>query len=621
MKLKKNICFLLIQLLIISGQGVAAQFQPAPVVRSQEKTIVYGKIFYIHTVQKGQTLYSISKVYEVTQDDIKKANPDLDLVNLREGLALRIPDSKNTIAAAYPENREDFDAHVIKRKETIYSLSKKYKVSEDVIYYYNPWAKYGIKQDQTLWIPKNKELHDITPGARIDDQYYYYTTKEKDTLYSIAKIYGVEVADIMDANPELRNGLRQEQIIKIPKIRQVTETVTEPALPDTTPCIPPQQPYTFEVALMLPLYATLTAEETDVDSVQRRGLRGRNFAEFYEGFLLAMDSLKKTGFSVNLHVYDTERDTMRTYKAIKEIASGEPDLIIGPVYPEDVNIAGRFASYRNIKLISPLSTRSALVERYPGIVQIVPSRQSESYALANFIRQYKQGRILLIRGSDSLSMQSSWRFKKYLTQNMPADESGKPLYIHEYRLNDSLFNNLNKILARDQQNLLVVFSDNEAEVIPLVTRLIQRTALYPVTLFGMPSWQSWTNVDLNFLHNLQLHIVSPFYTDFSNPQVRNYLWKSRTVYGYEPYEISPQGYNYSMLGFDIGLYFLSALRQYGKNFMPCAAENQGDQLLTRYRFIRDGNGGYMNNNFSVIEYKTDFSVQKIATVTGEDLSQ
>ena len=122
----------------------------------------------------------------------------------------------------------------------------------------------------------------------------------------------------MDDNPELRNGLRPEQVIKIPKIRQVTETVTESVLPDTTPCVPPQQPYTFEVALMLPLYATFTAEETDVDSVQRRGLRGRNFAEFYEGFLLAVDSLKKTGFSVNLHVYDTERDTMRTYKQLKK---------------------------------------------------------------------------------------------------------------------------------------------------------------------------------------------------------------------------------------------------------------------------------------------------------------
>ena len=120
--------------------------------------------------------------------------------------------------AVYPENREDFHAHTVKRKDTIYSLARKYKVDDDVIYYYNPWAKDGIKPDQTLWIPRNKEMHDISAEARNNDAFYYYTPKEKDTLYSIARIYGVTVADIIDANPELRNGLRPEQVLKIPRI-------------------------------------------------------------------------------------------------------------------------------------------------------------------------------------------------------------------------------------------------------------------------------------------------------------------------------------------------------------------------------------------------------------------
>ena len=265
----------------------------------------------------------------------------------------------------------------------------------------------------------------------------------------------------------------------------------------------------------------------------------------------------------------------------RELSQIQPDLIIGPVYAEDVRIAGRFARFQETQLVSPLSSRPSLVERNTNIIQVSPSRQSESYAMANYLHGIKKGRIILIRGSDSISMQNSWKFKRYLLEHMPMDETGKPLYFKDYKLNDSLNTNLGKILSKEEENLLIVFSDNEPEVNFLVTRLIQRASLYPVILFGMPSWQSWTNVDLTFLHNLQLHLIIPFYTDFTDPGIKNFLFKSRLKYGYEPYEIFSLGYNFSMLGYDIGFYFLSALKQFGKNFMPCIDQVQADQLLTK----------------------------------------
>jgi hypothetical protein len=88
--------------------------------------------------------------------------------------------------------------------------------------------------------------------------------------------------------------------------------------------------------------------------------------------------------------------------------------------------------------------------------------------------------------------------------------------------------------------------------------------------------------------------------------------KSRDEYGFEPYEISPLGYNFSMLGYDIGLYFLSALKYYGRNFQQCLDQVDADQLLTRYRFLREGTGGYLNTNFVLIQYKKDFTVEKIS---------
>lgn len=628
--MKKFVIFLVFaQVILFISHPVLSQFQPAEVVRSQEETIVNGKVFYIHTVQKNQTLYSISKAYDVTQEEIKAANPQVDVINLTEGIAIRIPESASRIAVAYPENRKDFYAHKIKKGQTVYSLSKKYDVPEAVIYHYNPWAKEGIRPDQTIWIPRKREMFDISQTAEVSDLFYYYTAKEKDTLYSIARSYNVGVADIINANPDLRNGLKAGQVLKIPKIVQLPDDIasqTDTLLESEQPCIAPSQPVTYNVALMLPFFAnipieepkdSLSEEDTYISTSRQQGLRGGNFAEFYEGFMLALDSVKKAGMSVTLHVYDTERDTVKVKKIVRELSLIHPDLIIGPVFSEDVSITGRFARYEEIQLVSPLSVKPELVNNNPNIIQVVPSKTHEGYSLANYLKQLNKGRFILVRGTDSLSMKNSWRFKKYFMDHAPADISDQPLHFADYVLKDSLMRVLHKILSKEEENYIVVFSDHEPDVSKLVSRLYLLSDVYPIRLVGMSTWQVWKSIDWIQLHGLQLQLISPFYVDYSSPLTRNFLLKSRSKLGYEPYEVKSQGYNFTMLGYDIGFYFLSALKQYGRNFGNCINQVEADQLLTKFHFLKTGSGGYINTNCNIVQYGEDFSVEKKAISSGE----
>ncbi len=225
--------------------------------------------------------------------------------------------------------------------------------------------------------------------------------------------------------------------------------------------------------------------------------------------------MKKMGFSVNLHVFDTERDTMKTKKIIRDLSLIQPDLIIGPVYSEDVRIAGRLAKYKDINLVSPLSNRTSLVNQNARIIQVIPSKEDEYKSLANYLSTLTKGRLVLLRGTDTVSIHGASLFRKYLQEHMPVDVNNAPLVMDSYKLNDSLLTNLSRVLTQQNDNILIVFSESEPDVSRLMTKLYMMSSLYPIQIYGMPSWQMWKTIELNYFHHLQLHLISPFYIDYN----------------------------------------------------------------------------------------------------------
>jgi LysM repeat protein/ABC-type branched-subunit amino acid transport system substrate-binding protein len=612
--------------MLSAGAPVIAQFQPTEVVRSKEKTLVNGKVYYIHTVQKGQTLYSISKAYEVSQDLIRQENPNIDPSALKEGLVLRIPAQANTVAPVYPQNREDFIDHKVRKGQTVYSLARKYHVDEELIYRYNPWAKQGIQPDQTIWIPKKEMQAAVTDNDQAPG-FYYHTVKESETLYSLSLLYNVTESDIVDQNVFLKDGLKTGQVLKIPRVSFRQEDVA----PDSAAVVVPFGPCeggmvenkTWEVALILPLFARYSAEEMavpadsateegSISSAQKQGgLRGRNFAEFYEGFLLAIDSLRQSGISLNLRVYDAERDQARVRSILQDVSDVHPDLIVGPVYSDEVELAGRLGMFQEVNVVSPLSTRTSLITNNPRIFQVVPSRDIEKEKLADYLSGIKAGRFVLIRGTDSVSIRESLKFKKYFLEHRPVNEQNLPIEMVDYRLNDSLLTRLGRVLSQHTENHVIVISESEPDVSRLITKLYMMAPLYPMSVYGMPSWQSWKTIDLNYFHSLGLHLISPFYIDYARPEVRRFMYKCRVAYGYEPYETGSLGYNFSMLGYDVGFFFLQSLQQYGKDFQNCIGNQQPSLLLASYRFVRAGTGGFANTGFNMIKYNKDYTVSSV----------
>ena len=314
--MKRVVVFLLS---ILAFTAVIAQENVSTKVeRSKDKVKIDGKTFYIHIVKSGETLYAISKAYDISQSEIATNNPDI-YAGLKVGQALKIPKRSDEV-----ESDENYFYHIVKKKETLFGISRQYNVSVDDIIKINPEVKDGLQQSQTIRIPKFKiEEHSEKPAADTLT-FIIHEVQPKEGLFAISRKYGVDEKEIEFYNKELlADGVKlgtslripikpkvDSTAVVIPKDGQIVKTdETKPSV-----IIPCKSTYVysgepFNIALFMPftqteagVYDSVIEEnvEQQLDPKPKVAERSKkSFSavtnaslEFYEGFLLAIDSMK-----------------------------------------------------------------------------------------------------------------------------------------------------------------------------------------------------------------------------------------------------------------------------------------------------------------------------------------
>jgi LysM repeat protein len=190
-----------------------------------------GKVFVLHQVDAKETLYSIAKRYLTKVEDIKAANLEMG-DGIKIGQTLRIPYKgivQNLPGTTQSSNEaKNFKTHVVEKKETLYSISKKYNVNVEEITKANPGIETGLKEGQTLKIPVSGNTAQEVPATPVAKGSKIHKVEPKETLFGISKKYNVSVDDIKKANPELIDGLKEGMEIIIPpkgKNNSATSTV------------------------------------------------------------------------------------------------------------------------------------------------------------------------------------------------------------------------------------------------------------------------------------------------------------------------------------------------------------------------------------------------------------
>jgi LysM repeat protein len=632
-------------LFFVSSVCLLSQSVPVEVVRSENKIVIEQKVYYVHIIKPGQTLYSISRAYNVPQKEILLENPNA-YIGIQAGQALKIPFVPESLSQVFMPGGEedgDFIYHTIETGQTLFFLSRAYDVEIEEIIRFNPGVDEVLSIGQVVRIPSRKAyvLREGFPTE--DDSYFYHKVEQGETLYSLSRKYEVPVRTIVRENDRLMWGLKFGEFIRIPKhpsdepedfvVSEVPlDAIAAEPLPsdvfDLEGAIDAECRFfnyrefnrPFNVALMLPLHIdrNFPAGVSDNITQDDAGNGGATdawlyretepFLMFYEGALLAVDSLVRAGLSVNLTIYDTQRDSDRVREIIGSPGFRDVDLIIGPVYPENLRIVSDWAHKNRINIVSPLTSRSEFLAGNPWLFQITPSTRVELEQASVFISNFPSSNFVLIHNNDPFERNLAEAFKNNIFRHFSYSSEFNNLVFKEIQYTNPAVN-IRQSLVAGEKNIVIVPSSNQAFVSDILMRLNVLSRDFDITIFGLNDWQQFANLEVEYLHNMELHFASPFFIDFGNKNVRNFVRRFRENYKTDP---SPYGF----MGYDIMFYFLQAMKNYGRDFHECLPIIRTELLQADFLFRKtDHLNGFENNGISIVKYDKDLSIRRLGLNT------
>ncbi|MBN2175563.1 MAG: LysM peptidoglycan-binding domain-containing protein [Bacteroidales bacterium] len=604
-----------------------------------------------HTVQTGETLYGIARRYDVSIGEIKNANPGLtDLLDI--GQVIVIPNQNKTKSGEkQPSEKKSLTqtkTHVVQEGETIFTIAQQNAVCLDTLKRYNP----GLTE--TIWVGQEIKI----PQGTNQKPYIIHKVHQRDKLVRIAREYNVDYGEILALNPSLSKKLKGGERVKIPVSIAISETQTEPVLADTTlpmeltlDCMrnPENSDKVYNIALMLPLfleevdslYAHKNKEGGDIGFISN--LQSFRFIQFYEGFQMAVDSLQKKGMNLNLFVYDVDNSPEKVDKVLAASELSSMDLIIGPFYYKAFTRVARFARTYEINIINPVSTRSEILHNNPYVFKLKPGLNYQIDKLLNYlVENYPDDNILLVRNNkykyqsevsyirNYLNSQRDMRvfipnnqieraivaaeveeegtlealftenkvIEKEMIERSPNDSTYFANTVKEViYVNDST-TGLKLNLSRVRKNIVIAFADDKVFAQELLSKLNKLNLNHDITLFGLPEWESFDNLEISQLLNLNFHCFASIMVDYRNKNTEKWIKGFRKRFLTEPAENK-----FAFEGFDVGWYFLTALQWYGKNFNHCLSDYDIDLIHTEFNFEQTDNQGFENTYWNLGKYQ------------------
>src|ERR1019366_4156988 len=542
-----------------------SQEKPSIEIIKSKKTEVIGGVKYIlHTVEKGQTLYAISKAYERTLSDIVIENPDA-IDGIKPGEVLKIPTEKTKkmvlSPAAISLDTSNVKLHTVEQGQTLYALAKLYGTSVERLIELNPELKDGLKIGQTLKTSSPNLKTEPVIAAKIN-----------------TPVIEKKPIPAPDVNSKKLIILKDTvSKMKVAEKAIVPTTATTPVV-EKSIVYPGMIKEEYNIAFFLPFHA----EEANAIELEKI-IKGEeqlpnktNVAlQFYEGSLLAIDSLKKQKLNAKIFVYDMDdTDSLNILNTLKKPELAEMDLMIGPLYGSSFMPIAKFAKEHMIPIISPFTQINKILFDNPYVCKVLPSSTLQVEQMAHFVvDSFHSQNIILVNNGNVKEVSFYNAFKNtakvaLLEKNYSASDSikeAKSLPVME------------GLLSSTKVNVIVLPSNSQSYVTEFISRLNTLQDKNKIVLFGLQNWINYDNLDFEYLNSLSLHIPASNYIDFENTTTQHFINNYR-----EKYKTEPELYAYN--GFDVTYCFVSALKKYGSGFLNNIIDNKYQGIISNFNF-------------------------------------
>lgn len=504
---------------------------------------------------------------------------------------------------------KQYYAHTVQRGETVYGLSKTYNTTDKVIYQENPSAEHGIKVGEIIYIPvsSNNTKPDFSNKQEIKSIIKHTVTKGE-TLYGISRKYNITVDELVKANPEVDNGLKVGAVLNIPLVSSVINedentTTPEPemreevvgtkpgknrnpandVIPDKNTCLDnTHTKLEYNIAVLVPLNSTILSEPRSA----------RIAYQYYSGLKLAMAKYEPIKAKINWNFFSTgsKSNDEESKKIVQNPTFQKSDLIIGPLYTSEMTPILEYAKEKQVPMISPFSRGEDILIDNPFVFKASPSESTYATSIASMLNQkYKNGKVILV----NTGLKKDSIFFKTLRDTL----------VLKYRF-DSVSANRNLVylpqggnaaafIKKDVANICIYPTNKEIAMNTFLSGMNKFGKDNDLSILGDESWFNFRNFDIEHLSNCKVTIPVVYKTFAWDSTYSSFINSYKNEYNTDPEFYAFRGYEIACLSIDM-------LEKYGSMLAPCAIYDKNKYLITPFAWRKTPGGGYENTGLSLM---------------------
>lgn len=564
------------QTLIIPANGTAIKTNVAT-APAQEKYIY-------HDVLAKETKYSIAKKYKTTIEDLERRNPEI-VASLPIGYRLTIKGTapKSEISASVTVNDPKpvetkkpvetskkvtaYMEYQVKPKETIYSLSKTFRLTQDELTELNPALSGGVKEGMVLKVPSGY----VTPVPILAQQQPAGKASDKPLEKTEEKVLNKPYSGGIKIIETVKSDEADPEVVALTKKRGENDRK--------------------KLVLLMPFNLSKIQNDTEGSANQIKNDKFLNMTlDFYSGALMAIDSARALKLPIDISIYDSEetKNTSNVMSLISQNKLQDAHAVIGPFYQTNAEAAANSLSLYNIPVISPLSKDMA--NPIENLYQSLPTNEIVRNSIFDYMRS-KNGNIVAVVDKKKESVSN------YIKQNQ------KGVILASLTQTGGLdAANLKSLLLPNKMNYVVMETSNTAMVKATIKALIEAQRSCQVQLVILEPNNTLDTDEIYFENLIKLKLMYPSVSRESDePAVlifeKEYRLKNK---------VNPN--TYATRGFDVTFDTMMRLVQ-GKTFQETADLITTEQVDNKFQYYKKEDGGHANKGVYILYYDSDLTLK------------